>query len=183
LSVNPGVLFSSDPSSSSGSAPAIKGYYNAYFIGSGSNYWTTTSTTYADFTATGTLPAPTVLQSSGFATIGGAASSLPGIKLTAPNTGLLRVTALCNLLLADGGFTSGVQLFEGTSSTVLDLWGSFDNVSLGTDQFQVTLVGYFSVTVGTVYTFKIQGKVSANTLFLGGETTDNCLGFKIEYIE
>lgn len=163
------------------------GYYNGYFVGSGSNYWSLASASYVDFTANGTIPSPTQLQNLNFGTVNGAASSLPGISFTAPFTGSVRIIVSAMIIPGQVGVTAtmGLRLIETNSATVIDLMGqSIGNNSVVNAQFTTELVGYFNVTASSTYEFKLQGKIAGvgATLFIGAFATDNCLGITVEYV-
>lgn len=158
------------------------GYWNGYYPSSSTNYWSTASASYVDFTQNGTIPAVTQLQNLNMGTVS-LSGTLPSITFTAPHTGVIRVTAMVLAIPANGAGTTtmGLRLVEAAGPTVIDIC-SDQIVNLSTDGFQYTLSGYFSVTATTVYIFKVQGKTSANTLFIGAENHDVCLSFKMEYV-
>lgn len=178
---NQSILFGSDPSSS-GAAPSSKGYYISYYPASGSNYWSTSSATYADLTVSGTTPNPTVIVNSNFVTIGKTSTGLAGITFTAPSTGLLRVTANIAAETSDGAQTTGWRLYDNATSTLLDIYSFVNPTSLGQDSFPMTMMGYLNVTSGTSYTPVIQGKTNGAIAIGSVGSGDMCLCMKLEYI-
>lgn len=164
--------------------PATAAFYNGYFPGSGSNFWSTTSASYVDFTANGTIPSPTQLQNLGFGTVNGAASSLPGISFTAPRSGWIKVTAIASIVPGNVASQSivGLRIFESSTSTIVDLKAQESGGNSAGNQYPTPLSGYFLATSGSSYTFKLQGKISASTLFIGVFNTDNQLSFEMQYV-
>lgn len=130
--------------------------WNGAFALDSSNFWSLTSTSFADFVATGT-PALTQQYNQNFGTITAAASTLPGITFTAPANGTvyfvvhfhgsLSAVADADFKLVDGSGT----LIGGTSP-------------VASTNAEHVLVGYLDVVQSSSYTVKIQGKSSASTL-------------------
>lgn len=164
---------------------ATPAYFNANFQGEAASYWQTTSTTYVDFTAIGGSPNFSVLQSAGFTSIGPEGVGRPGIDVTPDTNGTLKIEFNV-MMIADAGTptqVSGIRLFEFGTSTVIDVIGHYSNANVNDNQTQFTLIGYFPVTAGTLYSFILQGKTtSGTTLFIGAEDTDTCLNCRIEYM-
>jgi hypothetical protein len=178
----------SGPSSGSNAAPTYRalvqadlpnvvgaGYFNGFFPSNSSNNWTTTSTTYIDATPVGTIPAITTLLSSGFGTVSGAASSLPGITFTAQRTGVIRIQFQV-LIGTPGATLGGIRIFEAATSTTVATY-----ISAGTNNQQVeTLSGFFAVTASTAYTFKLQAKQTSGAFTFGNITTTTDAGLSVE---
>jgi hypothetical protein len=171
----------------SGSTPPGNYYWSGYYPASGSNEWSTTSTgPIGDFSVTGTIPSPTVLQQSGF-TVSKATSSLPGINFSAPRTGTLKMVVHGTVVpgLNAAATQAWLQLNESTTSTTLDStqwYITANNVQQKNEQF--TLVGYFTTTASTTYNFKLQGFITSGTFYIGGYTAAgvSMLTFTMDYI-
>lgn len=181
---------SSTTTSANASASSVSSFtaysYNGYFPGSGSNYWVLSNPGYTEFATTGTIPPITTLQNINMGAVTGAPVGVPGFKIiSAPVTGVLYIKA--RVLLIPGQLstqtTIGLRLIE-AGGTILDLVGqSVTNAAVANAQYQFSLEGYFPVTLGTSYTFRIQGKIdSGGSLFIGAGPEDTCLNFTAHYI-
>jgi hypothetical protein len=161
--------------------------YNGYYQASGSNYWsnTTTGSSYGNFSATGTIPSPTVNFNTGFTTPTLPSGSLPGITFTAPYTGTLYISFS---LTASSAPAENVnfQLWESSTSTEID------NIFVQLPQLDVpycSLSGYFAVTASTSYTVVIRSTSSGGTatyINAGGQTSNvssaSMLTMRMHYI-
>jgi hypothetical protein len=163
---------------------------DAYYPGSASNYWGNNGTgSFQDFGVNGTIPSPTVLFNTTFGTIGLAASSLPGISLTAPRTGIIEFTVIAAVVWTENtagqGVTPQLSLVETITSTIMG-YASLVSVSTLTSnptQVQMQIIGHFPATASTAYNFKLQGQVNGATMYIGGTTaTQTCLNFSLKYI-
>lgn len=159
-------------------------YANIFYPASTSNYWSNANTSLGDFTAHGTIPTPTVFQSSGFGAISVATSSLPGFNFSAPRTGTIKITAIAtseptsNATLA----TWVLDLSESTTSTDIATVSGLGFLNSGVN-YPIVLSGYFNTTASTTYNFKLKSAVSAGTFFIGdGAATGVQLSFQMEYI-
>ncbi len=153
-------------------------YAQVYYPASGSNYWDNTNTSLGNFVADGTIPTPTVQVNSNMGTISKATSSLPGVSLTAPRTGTIRVTARA-YAYGSASNTWELQLQETSTSTTLDTAGSGTNASTVTNP--TFLIGYISVTAGTSYNFNILGQVNTGHVYIANGNFSNLM-FLMEYI-
>jgi len=176
MSVNPGVLFGSDPSSSGGAIPRTY-YYNGYYPASSSNYWTNANTTYGDFTAVGTIPTITQAQANNFPSISNAASSLPGISFTANRTGTIEFTIFASVQMGVFGNAVNIRLIESNTSTVI---GSM-NCDTGQASMQ-SFGGFFSATNATAYNFKLQASVNTGTVYIGSSGSPTGTGSQLTFI-
>lgn len=162
------------PGGGGGGAAAI---YAGRHTGTASDYWSTTSSSYVDPTAAGSQ---TLTQDYNYnmGTVTTASSNRPGITLTAPSTGTVRVQAT---VLFQGGTTdSQLQLVEAAGPTTLATSGTYFNSHIG----ERTLVGYFDVTSTTSYTFTIQLRTAASTCYIGaGIANDGMIGWSVEYVK
>ena len=179
---NFGTLFGSDPSGAGNFGRAM--YSGVFTGGSGGNYWSTTSHSKGDFTLSGTVSL-TQLQNvgtSGFGTVSAAASSLPGITFTAPATGYVRVTSvLYGGTDATTGNSIAYFLTDGSGTVVAESSGTTTtgSVQIG---FCPTLIGYYSVTSGSSYTFKIMGATPNGTNYIYSPDFGYLLSFHVEYV-
>lgn len=162
------------PGGGGGGAAAI---YAGRHTGTTSDYWSTTSSSYVDPTAAGSQ---TLTQDYNYnmGTVTTASSNRPGITLTAPSTGTVRVTAT---VLFQGGTTdSQLRLVEAGGPTTLATSSTYFNSHIG----ERTLVGYFDVTSSTSYTFTIQMRTAASTCYIGaGIGNDGMIGWSVEYVK
>lgn len=146
------------------SNPATGSYSQAFHTSAAT--WATTSSTYADPTASGT-PALTVRKSSGI-TLTTAATSLAGITFTpANNTAVYLITASISCLTSLAS-TIGSQLFDGT--TVIAQGA--DSVTFGAgQQNSISITGVYAPATASAVTVKIQisnGNPSATTTIQQG---------------
>ncbi len=171
------------PVANGGTGRTSSVYYNGYYPGSASNYWTLTSSTYADFTVVGSIPTISIAQGAGL-TVTNAASSLPGIAFTPAVTGVIEITALISLTPGTIGTAVvwDTQLYEGNTATVIDQFGVNTANNLVSNAEQIIVSGFFAVTASTAYSFRIRAKTSASTLYIGAATNDSCLAFKVRYV-
>jgi len=175
LTSNGSTWVSQAPSTAPGTT-----YYKGYYPSSTSNYWSTTSASFTNFTVTGTIPSPTVLVNSGFTTPTLPTGNLPGITFTAPRTGVIEVQFNVNTLLS-AAQASDIRLIEANSSTILD-YGSIGNISVIEEAMMITMNGYFPVTASTSYTFKVQGQTNAGTVYIGSTSVFLGLSMAMKYI-
>lgn len=169
-------------SSGSGGGFTQAGLSNQAFLNGGASvFWSLTSSTVTDFTATGT-PAITSRYNSGFTSVVAAASTLPGISFTAPATGTVEITALSSIVTPNASNYT-LYLTDG-SNNILDslscYGGSANQVSLPT-----TMTGLLDVTATTTYTVKLRGKTTGNTLSIGqgSATVTDILTIKMKYVK
>ncbi len=158
-------------------------YYNGYYPPSGSNYWSTTSSSYADMAVNGSIPTISIFQSSNL-TVANATSNLAGINFQAPYTGVIKITAIASTVPGTTGTPNwSMQLIETTTVTTIDQVGGYIAAASNTSQV-VILEGYFAVTASTTYNFKIQGKISTSTLFIANNAASGPnLSFKVDYLK
>ena len=161
-------------------------YYCGYYPASTSNYWTNTSNTFGDFTVVGTIPTITALNNSNFGSVTNATSNLPGLGITAPRTGTIRITVTAAIIpgLNASSASWGFELFESSTSTIINFTsgGTLANSVTGAS-FPVTIVGYFPATLSTAYNFKVRGAISTGTFYIGDfSTAGSELSFSMEYI-
>lgn len=173
------------PSWQASSATAVTaGYYSGYYPGSDTNYWTTSSATYADFTENGTIPSPTQRNNLNFGTVSLPTGHYPGFTFTAPHTGVIHVHMYAIIAPESSNVTNfaNIQMVE-AGGTVIAQRGVFDGFNTVASRYSIEFDGYFSATATTSYTFKLQGKVSNSTMLIGGQTAnDTCLGISMDYI-
>jgi hypothetical protein len=168
-----------------GSSPTIP-YYNGYFPNSSTNYWSTTSSTLANFTPAGSIPSPSTLQSSGL-TVSGASSSRSGISFTAPRTGVIEI--MCHAIFVPGQIAGAAQaVFQlteiGSSTGVSNAsYNITNNASLNSTPM-ISMSGFYSVTASSSYEFSLKGAVTSGaTLYIGGFNTGaGCLFYSIKYL-
>lgn len=143
---------------SSGATPLF--YSQAYFGGLSS--WSTTSTSFADFTYGGTSDVLTVRQSSGI-TLTAAASNLPGITFTPNSTSAVYlITVSAVVYNSTPSANISLSLTDGTT-TIAD-----------SNQFQQSTASLATTTISGIYvpgttspvTVKLQGYVSGGTGFI-----------------
>lgn len=156
-------------------------YAVVYYPASGTNFWSTTSTTFAAMGPTGTIPSPSTHVNSNFGTISKATTDNAGINFSAPRTGVIRfVVTISNEM--SGAINYGMQLFESTTSTVI---ASASAASTATPAFPaITLSGYFSATASTTYNFQIRGLTNTGTVYIASPsaTSSDMLSFAMDYI-
>lgn len=130
-----------------------KNCWSGYHSGLASG-WSTNSTSYADPSA-GVSQTLTQIVNSGMGTVTTAASSLPGILLTFPTTGIYFVIA--SVATTGGASTAhGIRLVDG-SSTIIDPGQSSYNISGSNGSPLNTVVqGLYSATSGSPSTIKLQ---------------------------
>jgi hypothetical protein len=169
-------------------APGAYRYIGSY-PGSGSNYWSRTSTSYGDFTVTGTIPtiAAAASGNSGI-TVANAASDLPGVSFTAPRTGTIRVTFDAVILPGQNAAQTqwAIQLYETTIGAVIgaDIGGSLATNNTKNEEYPVRITAYLNVTASTAYNIKLQGKITAGTIFIGpAGSAGSGLIVNLEYVE
>jgi len=167
--------------------PSIPGSYaySGYFPNSTTNYWTRTGTSYADFTEVGTVPTPTTFINSDFGTVTIATGDLPGIKFTAPRSGIIKVTTVISIIpgVAAGAATWAIKVHESNTATdISGAGGSITKNDVSLMQIPITTDGYFQATLGTEYIFKVQASISTGTMYIGGAAAGACLTFSIHYI-
>jgi len=159
--------------------------YSGYYPGSGSNMWSTNSTSYGAFTVNGTIPTITQVTNTNFGTVSNATSSDAGVNFTAPYTGVIKITVGASVTVGNSATEIiSLRLYETTTSSVLgyspaiDFSGGVFNAS-----FPVSLYGYLSVTGGTTYNVVIQGKTTTGSasLEINGVGGDLQLGYVMEY--
>ena len=157
-----------------------------YYVSSQTNYWSRSGTSYGDFSVTGTIPSPTTVKNSNFGTINKATSNLPGINLTAPRTGTMKITVTSLTLpgQVSGNISSSLKLLESVTGTDIAFAShTMTNNSATNGTFLQTFVGYFDATISTTYNFKLQGSIGTGaTLYIGATPAEIALGFAIEYI-
>lgn len=172
--------FFAGPTSGSAANPGFRalggadlpGYYYAsvYYPQSNSNYWQLTSGSLVDFTASGTIPTPSVFTNPNFGTISKATSSLPGINFVAPRTGVIKLTWTFAVYPGSAAGTTNwvIRMIESTTSTTIgDASGGIANNAATALDCPTTIVGYFSATASTTYNFKLQGAIGASaTLYI-----------------
>lgn len=170
--------WASPPGTGSGNFGAAL-FSGGFQNGTGSVYFYQQSPSQADWIAT--IPGPTLTTnfSNGFGTVVGASGDLPGITIpSVPATGVLRITATSSAMYVNS--STSVYLTDG-SGTFINAASMRENVS--NDPAPFTIVGYYSVTASTGYTFKLQGSVASGTTFLGGTGGDPyILDFSVEYV-
>jgi hypothetical protein len=159
-------------------SPAQKGIYKGHMDLSSSNYFTRASTSYGDFTATGS---PTLTEDYRSAFTSVTSSSGLGITFTAPNTGTIKVS-VSSVTQPPIGQVFAVKLIETGGSTYLGSSAFFNGTS--TAYSNSNIFGYLDVNAGSTYTIKLQGKSASGTGFIGGGN-DQDGGFSIgmEYIK
>lgn len=165
--------------SATGSANSAQwsGYLNP---ASASDYYTTGSNTYANFSENGTAPTLIEQYNNNFGTVT-KISTLPGITFTAPYTG--NIYACASVMIEPGASSSAdVRLVYGGTPTVMQV----GSVSQGlVNETNMTICGYMSVTASTSYDLKIQGKVggTGNAMFIGGFAGESIVSFNMHYIQ
>jgi len=171
-----------------GSPPGAYRYIGSY-PNSASNYWARTSASYGDFTITGAIP-PITAASAGNSgiTVANATSNLPGVSFTAPRTGTIRVSMLVAVLPGQNASAApwGIQLYETTTAAVFgaDVGASVGNNASANAEWIVPIIGYLNVTGTTAYNIKLQGKISAGTIYIGAvNSAGSCLVVNLEYVE
>lgn len=145
-----------------------------------SDYYTTGSTSYANFSENGTAPTLIEQYNNNFGTVT-KISTLPGITFTAPYTGNIYA---CASVMIEPGVTSSadVRLVFGGTPTVMQV----GSVSQGlANETNMSICGYMAVTASTSYDLKIQGKVggSNNAMFIGGFAGESIVSFNMHYIQ
>lgn len=167
-----------------GNPTAAPGQYNfnGYVTASDTNYWSTTASSLSDWTTNGTIPTLNIITNNNFGTVIQAASQQPAITIiSAPRTGVIRVTAILYIYTPSGNAQVGFNLLETGTATQFGLQGGFVATS---PQTQV-IIGYFPATQGQSYTFEIQGYVASGvTMFLGDVAIANTqLNWSMEYVQ
>lgn len=163
-------------------------YANVYYLGSGSNYWSQTGTSFAAIAKTGTIAAPTVLVNPNFGTISKATSDDAGINFSAPRTGVIKMTVVVSILPGQnaGAAQWSLKLRETTTSTDMAFTSGYQSLqSTVNGNYITTLVGYFSATTSTTYNFALLSAISAGTLYIGAANlpaASSCMSFAMEYI-
>lgn len=112
--------------------------------------WTTSSATYADYSVDTTCTF-TQQFNSGMGTVVKEATGLPGITLTAPQTGTLKVCVIYSGMNNSADY-NGYKLVEAAGPTQLA-----KGTSVGSENGESVMCGFHSVTAASSYTFKIQG--------------------------
>lgn len=170
---------------SAANVPASPPYSNSFYTGSSSNYWGTTLTALNPFTVNGT-PSLFTRQSSGFGTITAASGNQPGIAFTAPYTGIIEVTIMiaATYETTSSGYYVMTILETVTSQTVDGFSQNFPiNGSSASNQTQMVLHGFLTVTASTAYNLTVVGLASGGTLYIGRVTTsDSCLNIAMKYV-
>lgn len=166
------VWTSTDASGSGGWAAVPSGTTRAWkgtftLDGSGT-YYTSTSLTFADLTNVGS-PVATQIFSKNL-TVTQIASNGAGVTFTAPANGTVRVTFIMPVGNSTASNTNWVRIIETGSSTTLDENGNVFTAG-GSSESVIPLEGFFDVTSGSTYSFKLQMKVTGNTGFIGGQST------------
>jgi hypothetical protein len=150
---------------SSWAAPAA---YTGYLTNS-TNNWTTASATFADPTTSGGTNTVTDIVNSNMGTAAIAGSSVAGITLTLPYTGIYLVSVQVNIFANTAG-NYRVRLVDG-SGTVIATGLEWSTIS-GVPVTPTTLTGIYSGTAGST-TFKVQGSTSSGT-FTISERASTC---------
>lgn len=151
-------------------------YVGYHGTGSASDYWTTTSTTFTDPTQVGT-PGLTQRFNDGMGTVTTASSSRPGITLTAPYTGTIKVTA--NVMFQGGQTYAGAKLIETSGPTTLGNYGNYYSINVG----HRNISGFFAVTSSSSYTFTIQIFTAQDTAYIGGIVSESIIEWIVEYVK
>lgn len=147
----------------SGGASAL--YLGTFTGGNSSNYWTVSSTAYADFTLNGSL---TLSQQYNYnmGTVSAAGSGYPGISFTAPVTGTIEVDVNIGGCYATAN-NSSVAITDG-SNTVLNEQSWHNNGA--NETIGGSIQAFVDVTASTAYTFKIRAKSSSGSVICAGST-------------
>lgn len=151
-------------------------YVGYHGTGSASDYWSTTSASYADPSQTGT-PGLTSRFNDGMGTVTTASSSRPGITLTAPYTGTIKVTA--NVMFQGGATDSQFRLVEAAGPTVLGTVGTYFNSHVS----HRSVGGFHAVTASSSYTFTIQARTASGTAYIGSIANDGLIEWIVEYVK
>lgn len=162
--------------------------YIGSYPGSTSNYWSRASNTLGDFTVTGSIPTIAAASSgnSGI-TVANATSNLPGCSFTAPRTGVIRITFTAVILPGQNAAQTqwSLQMYETTTAALIgtDLGGSLATQNTVNGEWPVILTAYLSVTATTAYNIKLQGRITAGTIFIGpASSSGSGLICNLEYI-
>lgn len=151
-------------------------YVGYHGTGSASDYWSTTSTTYTDPTQTGT-PGLTQRFNDGMGTVTTASSSRPGITLTAPYTGTIKITA--NVMFQGGQTYAGAKLIETSGPTTLGVYGNYYSTHVG----HRNISGFFAVTASSSYTFTVQIFTAQDNAYIGGIVSESIIEWIVEYVK
>lgn len=170
------ITAAANGSGGGGNSAQYAGYLNP---ASASDYYTTGSNTYANFSENGTAPTLIEQYNNNFGTVT-KISTLPGITFTAPYTG--NIYACASVMIEPGASSSAdVRLVYGGTPTVMQV----GSVSQGlVNETNMTICGYMSVTASTSYDLKIQGKVggTGNAMFIGGFSGESIVSFTMHYV-
>lgn len=162
--------------SSTGSGGNQALYAGYHGTGSSSDRWETSSTSYVDPTQVGT-PGLTQRFNDGMGTVTTASSSRPGITITAPYTGTIKVTA--NVMFQGGSTDSQFRLVEAAGPTVLGTVGTYFSSHVS----HRNVCGFHAVTASSSYTFTIQMRTAQNTVYIGGIQNDGIIEWTVEYVK
>jgi len=121
--------------------------------------WSLTSTSYIDFTASGT-PNLTQRTNNGFGTVAKADSSLPGIKFTPPSVGQYVVCMSPAIYVGNVTTTNSIQMTDGTNviSTIFSYQSSTNNL------VNNLICGIINITSSSSVTIKLQGKAASGLI-------------------
>lgn len=158
-----------------GEDPAdIKQYFSGKITG---NSWSTTSGSFADWTAGGTNTLSTIYVNGMVVTA--AASNLPGITFTpSSTTAAYKITFSGCMGNSTSGATTQANLTDGT--TVITTSVAAESGTTSNTCHHATWVGIYSPGSTSSKTIKLQGKVSGNTGYLAVQ--DLVLNVMVEQI-
>jgi hypothetical protein len=160
-------------------ASSTGGYWSGYFTGSGTNYWSTTSSSYGNWTLPASIPTLNELKNSGFGTvtIAGASNNQPGLHFTAQRSGLIMIH-FSPFINATAGENVSLQLWESGTSTIINECGGSISSKVSAPCF-----GMFSVTASTVYNIYLRGKITGGTANIGAAgSIDSQLSMSMFYL-
>jgi hypothetical protein len=175
---------SSAPTWTNGPTAPGSFYWSGYYPLSTSNYWSNTSASLTNFTVNGTIPTPTVLNSNNITVTAISPTRFPGIRFTAPRTGVIQVTCFFSLVPSNSASPQAweIELAEIMSSTVIGyINGDSGGSTIRGDVY--TMAGYFSAISGNTVEFQLFSSVAGGTMFLGSVPgSGSQLSFAINYI-
>jgi hypothetical protein len=147
-----------------GVTPGVLNYYNGYFNTSSSNYWSTTSTTYANPSLTGSVSLTTRKNNS--MTVTAAAGNLPGFTFTPPSTNAVYYVNVTIPTFQVGNNTAYyAQLWDGT--TQIASGATYSGASASSAGNSVSLQGIYAPATTSAVTLSVQLAVSSGTGYIG----------------